>query len=174
MMSIIKTGLCATLLLVGAVVNADTVDAEKFVEDVSQANIAQIEMNKIALEQSDSADIKAYARKMIDDHANSNRELRVLAKKRNLKMEDEATLESKAKELILQQRDGESFDDAFINHQIKIHKKAIDFYGAAARADDSSVRSFAVAALPKRKRHLRMIKGISKEFKLKMEKASKK
>lgn len=130
------------------------VDVEDFVENASELNIAEIEAAKIALEKSTSSAVKSFAQKMINDHTAANRELRSIASAKNVDLEDDAALTDQAKTAILKQREGESFDEAYANNQVAAHRKAIDFYKKASNSDDTEVRTFAVATLPKLQHHL--------------------
>src|SRR5690606_23783133 len=91
------------------VVANDTIETEDFVEEASAKGLAEIETAQIALNKSDSASVKQFAQKMIDDHTAANKELATLARSKNLETADDVELMNKAKALILRQRDGESF-----------------------------------------------------------------
>lgn len=71
----------AWLLLVLALPFANAQDMNKtapqtFVSEASAAGVAEIEAGKMALEKSTAADVKVFAKQMIDDHGKVNAELR--------------------------------------------------------------------------------------------------
>lgn len=149
------------------------VDTDDFIEEASAKGIAEIETGKLALQKSTSSEVKNFAKKMIEDHATSNRELRALASKKNIEMADDAELMAKAKKAILKQRDGESFDAAYVNNQIDAHKATIELYKDASSSNDEDVRQLAATSLPKLERHLTeaealaaIISGNSKNIKM--------
>ena len=77
----------AWLLLVLALPFANAQDMNKtapqtFVSEASAA-VAEIEAGKMALEKSTAADVKVFAKQMIDDHGKVNAELRSLAERKN-------------------------------------------------------------------------------------------
>lgn len=132
----------------------DTVDPEDFVEEASAKGIAEIETSKLALTKSTAADIKAFAQRMIDDHTAANRELASIAKRKNLKVSTEAELTNKAKAFVLKQRDGESFDEAYVKNQVNAHEQTIELFKKAAVSKDVELAAFATATLPKLEHHL--------------------
>ncbi len=141
--------------LLGTSLNASAdVDTDDFIEEASAKGIAEIEAGKLALQKATFPEVKDYARKMITDHATSNKDLRALASKKKLEVADDAELTAKAKTYILEQRDGESFDAAYINNQIDSHKAAIELYKDASSAKDDDVRQLAAISLPKLEQHL--------------------
>jgi putative membrane protein len=148
----------ALLLLVSAFCSVamakDTVDANDFVDEASAKGVAEIETSKLALQKSTAADIKAFAQKMIDDHTAANRELAAIAQRKNLKVATEAELTNKAKAFVLKQRDGESFDEAYVKNQVTAHEQTIELFKKAAVSKDVELAAFATATLPKLEHHL--------------------
>jgi putative membrane protein len=161
-MNILNAGVCAALLSFSVSSLAGDISAEDFIEKASAANIAEIETGKVALDKAESMDVKSYARKMIGEHSTANGDLRTLAAQKDVEMEDDASLMSKAKKFILEQRDGESFDEAYINNQIKAHQSAIELYKKGVKSTDAGVRAFSVAILPKIEQHLATAKALSR------------
>lgn len=148
--------LFASLLLVGfsTVYAAETLSPADFVDEASAKGVAEIENGKMALEKSESQDVKTYAQRTIDDHTAVNRELAKIAKDKNLEVADEAELMSKAKALILQLREGESFDEAYANNQVAAHEATIElFRNASQNMEDAELKAFATQTLPKLQRH---------------------
>ncbi|GAB3389323.1 DUF4142 domain-containing protein [Azotobacter armeniacus] len=167
MMRVYKT-LIASVLLFGlsAVYAADTMDADDFVDEASAKGVAEIESGKLALEKSTSADIKAFAQQMIEEHTATNRQLAQIATTKNLEVADEAELMSKAKRWILQLRDGESFDEAYANNQVASHENTIElFRDAAQKLEDPELKAFASKTLPKLEQHWEKAKQLAKTHK---------
>lgn len=139
----------------------DKIDADDFVEEVSAKGIAEVESAKLALEKSNAPDVQAFAQKMISDHTAANKELAGIASRKNLEVSDEATLTTKAKKFALEQRDGESFDEAYAKNQVKAHEDTIDLFEQAAVSDDAEIAAFAKKTLPKLQDHLKMAKALT-------------
>lgn len=155
LMNILYTGLFLIALgLLSIQATAAGVDTDDFIEDAYAKGIAEIEAGKIALQKSTHQEVQTYAKKMIEDHATANKDLRSLASKKSVEVPDDAELMSQAKTYILKQRDGESFDAAYVNNQIESHKAAIELYEDASSSKDEDVRQLAATSLPTLERHL--------------------
>lgn len=166
MKRILSTG--ALVCILGSVSSlafaADKIDADDFVEEVSAKGIAEVESAKMAQQKSTSADIKAFAQKMITDHSAANAELAGIASRKNLEVSDEAELTNKAKKFVLEQRDGESFDKAYANNQVTAHEDTIELFQRATISDDTEIAAFATKTLPKLQNHLKMAKELAATY----------
>lgn len=137
-----------------------------FVDNAAAGGIAEIETSRLALEKSQSADIKAFANMMITDHGKANDELATIAKKHDIEVPDTTTLVKQAKEKILDLRD-ESFDAAYANNQVKAHEETIALFKKEAETvtDDKKpgaveLKGFAQKMLPGLEKHLDMAKKL--------------
>jgi len=140
----------------------DTIDAADFVDEATAAGVAEIEAGKLALQKSTTANVKAFAQKMITEHTAANKELTAIAKKRSLKVSTEAETLNKAKAFVLKHRDGESFDEAYAKNQVKSHKDTIELFKEASVSADAELAAFATATLPKLEHHLMMAQDLAK------------
>lgn len=140
--------------MAGTDVNRDSVDAEDFFEEASAMGVAEIETSQKALQQSDNAEVKAFAERMIKDHAEANEKMAEMAANKDLEISEKAKLMDRARAWILEARDGESFDAAYANNQVAAHERTIELFERATRSDDAEVAAFAEETLPKLKEHL--------------------
>lgn len=139
---------------------ADSITPRNFIDEASAKGIAEIETAKLALDKATSADIKSFAQQMIDDHSAANKALAKLAADQALEVADDAELVSKAKAMILELRDGESFDRAYANNQVVAHEQTIELFRKAVNSEDAQVSAFAKETLPKLEHHLQMAKDL--------------
>lgn len=130
------------------------VEADDFIARASASGVAEIEAGKIALQKTTYPEIKKFAQKMIENYASSNRDLRALAAKKDVEIADDVQLLDQAKAYVLKQREGESFDVAYVNNQIDAHKTTIKLYQDASSSPDEDVRRLAATSLPRLERHL--------------------
>ena len=137
-----------------------------FVDNAAAGGIAEIETSRLALEKSQSADIKAFANMMITDHSKANDELASIAKANDIEVPDTTTLVKQAKEKILDMRD-ESFDAAYANNQVKAHEETIELFKKEANTvtDDqvkgaTELKGFAQKMLPGLEKHLEAAKKL--------------
>lgn len=141
---------------------SNEMEASDFVEKVSQNNHAEMESAKIVVEQGKSAEVKSFAKRMMDEHAQENAKLSALAAKKKIEMEDEAGLMDDAKAMILKLRDEKDIDAAYLTQQVKAHEDAVKLFEEASLAlDDADLKSYAQTALPALRDHLATARKLS-------------
>ena len=146
------------IILLSVASNALAEHPASFVNTATGKGIAEIETSKLALEKSGSSDIKLYARLIITDFTTANKELSALAKSRNIPVLEDEELLSQVKMIMLQIRDSESFDEAYINNQIKMQHSIIELFEAESGSPEpynEEFKEFANKMLPKLKEHLK-------------------
>lgn len=143
--------------------DGEPIEVEEFVETATAKGIAELETSKLALEKGGPR-VQEFANRMVDDHAKANRELADIAARERIDTSDDATLMDRAKAMILQVRDGESFDEAYINNQIAAHEQSIALFKRGAKSDNAEVRQFAEKTLPKLEEHLQMATDLKNEM----------
>lgn len=136
------------------------VDADDFIAKASASGVAEIETGKIALQKTTYPEIKDFAKKMIENNASLNKDLRALAAKKGVEIADDAELLDQAKAYVLQQREGESFDVAYVNNQIDTHRATIKLYEDASSSTDEDVRQLAATSLPRLEQHLEQAEAL--------------
>src|SRR5690606_11384926 len=119
----------------------------------------EIDTARMALEEG-SAAIRTYANKMIEDHTVTNNELKAIAERVDLDVADDPTLMDRAKGFVLSVRDGEDFDEAYVENQIAAHEETIELFERAARSDIPEISAFARGKLPALQEHLRMANAL--------------
>lgn len=132
----------------------ETMGAENFMEEVYKNNIAEIEMGKLALEESGSEKVKAFAQLMIDEHRSANTELQKLAQRKNFELPEDTSLINKTKKQILSLRDDESFDLAYASNQVRAHELTLQVFQRGKKSGDAEVTAFANKHLPIIEKHL--------------------
>lgn len=144
----------------------EPIEANDFVDEASAKGIAEIETSRLALKESESNEVRQFAKMMIDEHTAANKELKTIARQKNLEVSDDATIMSKAKGLILKMRDGDSFDVAYANNQVEAHEATVELFQRAAHTDDPQVRAFAAKTLPKLQHHLQEARELAASTKI--------
>ena len=137
-------------------------DLETFFEKATANNIAVIEGAKVALKEG-SPDIRVFAQTVLDDHTALNEQLTALAKRLDIEVSTDASLVDQGKQWILERRDGESFDVAYLNSQITEHQRSIELFKSAQQSRDQEVSALAEKALSGLEAHLDMAKKLSRE-----------
>lgn len=150
----------ACVLSFSALASAVAAESNSFVENATQGGILEIEAAKLALQKSQSSDVREFATTMQADHTKVNQELTALAKKQNIEVPDEASMIDKAKKLLLEMRD-ESFDKGYAGNQVAAHEQTIELFKKQAESKENpELQAFAKEKLPALEHHLEMAKQL--------------
>lgn len=156
-LKIMKSGLAAVLLSFAATAAwAQEMDASEFVNEASAKGIAEIETAKMALETSEDKHIREFANWMIKDHTKANEKMREIAQQKNIEMADDAGLLDQGKAMMLELRDGEDFNEAYINNQVVAHEQTIELFQRASRELDeehAELHKLVEQTIPKLQEH---------------------
>ena len=146
------------VLMAGAAVADSSAD---FVDEASAAGIAEIETSRLAIGKTSSTDIESHAVEMIKDHTDANRDLKEIAQKLGLAVAAQEEILSKAKQMMLEVQEGDSFDTAYAANEVKVHEQAIAlFKQQASQSESPELKAFAEKYLPKLEMHLQMAKKL--------------
>jgi putative membrane protein len=128
----VSVGLFVSVLLVAVTsVYAQGVNDAQIASIVVTANQVDIDAGKIAEARSTNADVKKFAKLMIDDHTGVNKSATELVTKLKVTPEDNPTSESLKSEgeknvAQLKNLKGMAFDKAYIDHEVTYHQQVID------------------------------------------------
>lgn len=152
------------LLLSMSSISAFAASPATFVDTASAKGMAEIQTSQLALDKSQSDDVKSFAQTMITDHTAANQKLAAIATSLNLKTASEAEMMDKAKKMILQYRDG-SFDKAYTTNQVKAHQQTIKLFQDEIKTSQTpELTAFAKDTLPKLQEHLKMAKQLQAKY----------
>lgn len=143
-----------------------TLDSQQqaFVAKATADDALQITLAKVALEHSQSADVKALAQRIIHDHQALDRKLTRFsaAKKAHGRAHGTPSSDVTKARLQLQPLRGDALDKAFAQKMIQEHQKAIPLYEQAAKAgDNETLQAIARDALPMLRQHLRAAQALA-------------
>jgi putative membrane protein len=135
-----------------------------FVDHASAKSIAVIQTSQLALEKSQSEDVKSFAQLMIKDHTDANQKLVTVAKALKVPLARETELMDRAKNMILQYR-GASFDNAYASNQVKAHEAIIQLFEDEIRTSQTpALTAFAKETLLTLQEHLKMAKQLQAKY----------
>ena len=137
---------------------------QAFVAKATADNSMQIELAKVARERSSSAQVRALAKRIIDDHEALNRKFTKfsVARKAHGQAHGTPAEDVTRDKLQLQRLQGDALDQAFAGMMVAEHQKIIPLYEHAAKdAHDSDLRGIARDGLPMLQDHLRRAQAIT-------------
>jgi predicted outer membrane protein len=109
-------------------------DAQGFVNDLTIAGLAEVQLGKTASERSTNADVKAFGQMMVKDHSAAGNELKQVASQ--LKIQPPTQLDQKHKDLAdrLSKLQGAEFDREYMNAMVQGHQEVLGKLRARADA----------------------------------------
>jgi len=146
-------GLGAAFMLITSSSAFAQSDAD-FVKNVIQMNLAEIQMGQLAQANGASEEVKAFGRKMVEDHTTANQEAIKLATAAGVTPPTEPPADAKKMHDELAGLSGNEFDRAFGKHMVQDHQKASDMFADKADDGDDQVSQFAQKNLPVIQQHL--------------------
>ena len=137
----------------------------KFAWKVSEADIGEIALGKLAVKQAANPQVREFAQHMIEDHTRCSQELTEIAKKNNFKLATELTKECKDIIAKLSIAKGAEFDRQYMDTQVKVHQEAVTLFKTQAKSgQNADLRAFADKGLPGIEKHLQKAQQIAKEI----------
>ncbi len=136
---------------------------QKAVKEMAQANINEIAAAKIALSKSQSADVKAFAQKMVADHGAALTKVQTVAQQKGVTLPTEPDATHKAMALELEKQSGGAFDKMYMeNAGLKDHKMVLSTLESNAKTiKDPDVKALADAHTPVVEQHLKSAEQMS-------------
>ncbi|VWM01549.1 DUF4142 domain-containing protein [Burkholderia lata] len=129
------------------------IDVE-FVDKAGMIGKVERQASQLALDRSSNADVKAFARRMVDDHARIAGELRQLGAAKGVPVQSRMLVDPAV--TALRTKEGHAFDVAYVALAgPRAHEAAIRLYEAEARnGRDPQLRAFAANTLATLNAHL--------------------
>jgi putative membrane protein len=138
-----------------------SVDDALFADNATRANLAEVAAGRLALDKSDDAAVRAYARKMIADHTAAQKKLAAIAKAVHASLPKQPTKLQRAEAARLSKLSGKTFDVAYIRRQVADHRKALStMLLEIDTGTNASLRGFASTTAPVVRMHLAMAKAM--------------
>jgi putative membrane protein len=157
------------LFLLSVALNAYTNPARNqysFVTSAGQAGLAEVALANIALAKSQNADVKAFARMMIDDHTKAGDELKALSAQKKYDFPTEASMAQKAVAANLEKLTGAAFDKEYAKVAVSDHEGAVKLFSAQAKTGaDADMKTWAAATLPTLQMHLQKAQELQAKVK---------
>jgi putative membrane protein len=128
----------------------------EFIRKATEGETKEIEVGKLAAEKAANAEVRAFAKQMVDDHSKSQAELMAL-----VSMTAPAPVQAPAVDRTLSGVNGAAFDRAYIAKMVTDHQTAVELFEAEARdGKDDAVRKWAAQKLPTIRGHLEKARAL--------------
>lgn len=149
-----------TAATAGASTTLDRSD-RAFIRKAAQANLGEIALGRLAEQNSQDAQVRAFGERMVKDHTQLNDQLTAMAQSLDVTV---PTSPSKADDATLKKLSalsGPAFDKAYAHDMVKDHRMDIHkFEHEAKDARSAQVRQLADSALPTLRAHLQLAENL--------------
>jgi putative membrane protein len=131
-----------------------------FMRQAAIDGMAEVEHGRLAAQNAESADVKEFGQRMVDDHSKANDELKDLASKKNVTLPTELDPKHKAMQDKLTKMKGAAFDKAYMAHMVTAHQQAVQLFEKESKGGkDPDAKSWAEKTLPTLQEHLKMARA---------------
>lgn len=109
----------------------------------------------MAAARAQNAEVKAFAKMLVDDHTKANSELKSLAQRKKIVLPKAVAANKRAVAAKLRTKSGAAFDKAYMAQMVDDHQKTINLFRNASTHQeiDSDLRDFAQKTLPTLEHH---------------------
>lgn len=146
---LLMMSVAATVLSLSPTVSAQNTTSpsqrdRKFVRSALEGENAEVALGHLAVQKADSADIKQFGQKIIDDQTTLGDQIRKVARKEGVVAPPGATSKNKGREAKLKVLSGPAFDKAYIEAVEKDQRACLDEFNAEAnRGNDTEIKDAA-------------------------------
>lgn len=170
--NIVWTVAAAACLVAGmaAAGNFEKAEEKHFLTKASGAQKAEIAFAQMAADRAESAKVKQFAQRMIEDHQKADMEVKQLALKQGIDLPPPMLPEEKEQAEKFSQLAGKDFDRAYIGYMLNEHRKDVAVFENSGKAlKDPDLQQWVTATLPILKEHLKMAKNIAGDLQVQSE-----
>ena len=137
----------------------------KMMNDMAQANLAEIQAGKLAADKAQDQDVKQFAQKMVEEHTQAQKELEQLAQTKGVTLPASPDSKHQAMMKNLSALSGEKFDREYMSRGgVADHKATRDLLKRVEdRAKDADLKALAGKALAAVEEHLHVAQDLHSE-----------
>ncbi len=139
-------------------------DGSFFIKNAARNGITEVELGKLAQQQTQNDKIKAFSKMMVTDHTQINNELKKLASQKKILLftmpRPPAINHNEQYVGEMKKLSGAEFDHYYIKVMVEMHQQDIEAFKRASRNRDPDVNKFASKKLSLLKAHLDSAKVI--------------
>lgn len=133
----------------------------EFVMNEKQANVAKLELGKLALRRASAPEVKAFAETLVSDQEPVADQLKALAETKHMTLADVMDSDSNAEKLKLERLNGLAFDQAYSAAALKQCKNTVKRTRKEVKSGkDPAIVKFARQMLPTAEQRLQQIQPI--------------
>lgn len=136
---------------------------KKLVSDIAQDGLAEVKVGKLAEKNGSSAEVKSFAKHMVEDHTKANDELKAAAKQDGVNLPSDVNAEQKKTYAELSKLKGKAFDDKYMAEMVKGHDKAVAAIGKESESGTGHLKDWAGKTIGTIKDHDKLAKHVDSD-----------
>lgn len=141
----------------------------RFATNAASGGMAEVKLGELAQEKASSDAVKAFGKRMVDDHTKAGEKLKESAHAENISLPTELKASDQAAYDRLSKLSGTEFDRAYMQIMVKDHEEDVaEFKKEASDGKNQALKSFAVETLPTLEDHLKLAKDVAANRKASM------
>lgn len=134
---------------------------EIFFTKAAEVGQAAIAAGRLAQSKAIQPSVREFGAMMVKEHSMANSKIKKMASLNGVTLSDELSVQHRAQQIVLADKEGRAFDQAYIETQIRDHENTISFLEAEIAVGKGHFsRGFAQAVLPKVRKHLDALKTL--------------
>lgn len=137
---------------------------KKFVDQVAEGGLAEVELGKMAIEKASSTEVKKFGERMVRDHSKANDELKEVAQEDGITLPDHLNTKDQMLKERLSKLSGQSFDSLYMRNMVKDHKADLADFAHEGKSSHDNVAQFAEKTLPTLRSHLHEAERIAPQL----------
>ena len=142
--------------------NQPNVADRNFARAAASGGLSEVELGRLADHRGQSSELRSFGQRMVDDHSQTNNQLKEVAAAANVPLPNVPGPEGQAMRERLDQMHGDAFDRDYIRGQISAHQQTVQLFEyEIGSGQDSQMKNFAAEALPILMQHLEMAQNIN-------------
>lgn len=134
--------------------------AQEFATMAANSDMFEIQSSELALQKAQSAEVKEFAQKMINDHTIASRDLMAAAEKDGVSVPAEMSTMHEAKVGALGDISGATFDAKYIEEQVAAHNQTLALMTGYAAGGEGALKAHAAKTAPIIQMHLEHIQAL--------------
>lgn len=120
-----------------------------FVTRATNGNLAAVAESRLALDRAGDAQVKDYARRLIEDHGEAEAALQAATEGSGATVPTTLDRDDQARLSALQEKSGAAFDAAYVADQALVHSNALTLYADyMLLGDNAKLKALAIKMIP--------------------------
>ena len=142
--------------------NQPNVADRNFARAAASGGLSEVELGRLADHKGQSSELRSFGQRMVDDHSQTNNQLKELAAAANVPLPNVPGPEGQAMRERLDKMQGDAFDRDYIQGQISAHQQTVQLFEyEIGSGQDAQLKNFAAQTLPVLMRHLEIAQDIN-------------